>query len=44
MVGLVIVLNVLASPEDKSEESKHSFYGELVQVLNYFLKYHKKFC
>ena len=44
VVGLVIVLNEHVSPEDNSDESKHSFYEELVQVFNYFLKYHIKFC
>jgi hypothetical protein len=44
VVGLVIVLNAHASTEDKSDESKHSFYEELVQVFNYFPKYHIKLC
>jgi len=44
VVGLVIVLNAHASPEDKSDEPKYSFYEEIAQGFNYFLNYHIKFC
>ena len=39
----IIVLNVHAPSEEKSDESKDSFYEELEQVFFYnFLKYHMK--
>ena len=37
-----IVLNVHAPSEEKSDESKDSFYEELEQVLDHFPKYHMK--
>jgi hypothetical protein len=38
----VIVLNVHAPSEKKSDDSKDSFYGELEQVFYHFSKYHMK--
>jgi hypothetical protein len=38
----IIVLNVHAPSEDKSDDSKDSFYGELEHVLDNFPKYHIK--
>ena len=38
----IIVLNVHAPSEDKSDDSKDSFYEELEQVFNNFSKYHTK--
>jgi len=38
----IIVVNVLAPSEEKSEESKDSVYEELELVFGYFLKYHTK--
>jgi len=38
----IIVVNVHASSEEKSDESKYSFYEELEQVFDHFLKYHMK--
>ena len=38
----VIVLNVYAASEEKSDNSKDSFYEELKQVLYNFPKYHMK--
>jgi len=38
----IIVLNVHASSEDKSDDSKDSFYEELVQVSDHFPRYHMK--
>ena len=38
----IIVLNVHAPSEEKSNESKDSFYEELEQVLRHFPKYHMK--
>jgi len=35
-------VNVHAPSEEKSEESKDSFYEELEQVFDHFLKYHMK--
>ena len=35
-------VNVHAPSEDKSDESKDSFYEELEQVFNHFTKYHVK--
>ena len=37
-----IVLNVHAAIEEKSDDSKDSFYGELEQVFDNFPKYHMK--
>jgi hypothetical protein len=37
-----LVLNVHAPSEEKSDDSKDSFYGELEQVFDYFLKYDMK--
>jgi hypothetical protein len=37
-----VVLNVHASNEEKSGDSKDSFCGELEQVFNNFPKYHIK--
>jgi hypothetical protein len=39
----IIVLNVHALSEDKSDDRKDSFYEELERVLNQFLKYHMRF-
>ena len=36
----IIVLNVIAPSEDKSEDSKYSFYEELEQVFDHFPRYH----
>jgi len=38
----IIVINVHAPSEEKSDESKDSFYEELEQVFDNFLKYHMK--
>ena len=38
----VVVLNMCALSEEKSDESKDSFYGELKQVFDHFCKYHMK--
>jgi len=38
----IIVVNVHASSEEKSDEAKDSFYEELEQVFDHFLKYHMK--
>jgi hypothetical protein len=39
-----IVLNVHAPSEDKSDDSKDSFYEELEQIFSYnFPEYHTKF-
>jgi hypothetical protein len=38
----IIVLNVHAPSEEKSDESKDGFYEELKQVFNHFCKYHMK--
>jgi len=38
----VIVLNVHAPTEDKSDDTKDSFYEELEHVFNQFPKYHMK--
>ena len=38
----IIVLNVHAKSEEKSDESKDSFYEELEQVFYNFPKYHIK--
>jgi len=38
----IIVVNVHAPSEEKSDESKHSFYEELEQVFDHFPKYHMK--
>ena len=37
-----IVLNVHAPREEKSDDSKESFYEELEQVFHNFPKYHMK--
>ena len=37
-----IVVNVHAPSEEKSDESKDSFYEELEQVFDHFPKYHMK--
>jgi len=37
-----IVVNVHATSEEKSDESKDSFYEELEQVFDHFPKYHMK--
>jgi len=36
----IIVLNVHAPSDEKSDDSKHSFYEEFEQVFDHFLKYH----
>ena len=36
------VLNVHAPSEDKSNDSKDSFYEEFNQVFDHFLRYHMK--
>ena len=38
----IIVLNVHAPSEKKSDDSKESFYEELEQVFHNFPKYHMK--
>jgi len=38
----IIVLNVQAPKEEKSDDSKYSFYEELEQVFHHFPKYHMK--
>jgi exonuclease III len=38
----IIVLNVHAPAEEKSDDSKDSFYEELEQAFNHFPKYHMK--
>jgi exonuclease III len=38
----IIVLNVHAPPEDKDDDIKGSFYGELEQVYDQFPRYHIK--
>ena len=38
----IVVVNVHAASEEKSDESKDSFYGELEQVFDHFPKYHMK--
>jgi hypothetical protein len=38
----IIVLNVHAPTEDKSDDSKDSFYEELEQVFDHFPRYHIK--
>ena len=38
----IIVVNVHAPSEKKSDESKDSFYEELEQVFHHFPKYHMK--
>ena len=38
----IIVLNVHAPSEDKSDDSKDSFYEELQQVFYHFPRYHMK--
>ena len=39
---IIIVVNVHAPSEEKSDESKDSFYEELEQVFDHFLKHHVK--
>ena len=38
----IIVLNVHATNEEKSDDSKESFYGEFGHVFYHFPKYHTK--
>jgi exonuclease III len=38
----IIVLNVHAPSEEKSDDSKETFYNELKQVFDHFRKYHMK--
>jgi hypothetical protein len=38
----IIVLNVYAPSEEKSNDSKDIFYGELEQVFDHFPKYDMK--
>jgi 5-methylcytosine-specific restriction endonuclease McrBC regulatory subunit McrC len=38
----IIVLNVHAPAEDKTDYVKHSLYEELERVFDKFLKYHMK--
>ena len=38
----IVVLNVHAPSEDKSDDSKDSFYEELEQVFDHFPRYHMK--
>jgi hypothetical protein len=38
----IIVLNVHAPTEDKTDDVKDSFYGELERVFGKFAKYHMK--
>jgi len=37
-----IILNVHAQSQEKSDDSKDSFYDELEQVFDHFPKYHVK--
>ena len=39
-----LVLNEHAPSEEKSDDSKDSFYKELKQVFHHISKYHTKFC
>ena len=39
---LIIVVNVHAPSEDRSDDSKDSFYEELEQVFDHFPRYHIK--
>ena len=39
---IIVVLNVLAPSEEKSDGSKDSSYEELVPAFDNFLKYHMK--
>jgi hypothetical protein len=39
---IMIALNVLAPSEEKSDDSKDSFYEELEQVSYHIAKYHMK--
>ena len=38
----IIVLNMQEPSEDKSDDSKDSFYQKLEQVFNHFPRYHMK--
>jgi hypothetical protein len=38
----IIVLNVYTPTEEKSDDSKDSFYEELEEVFDHFPKYHMK--
>jgi len=38
----IVAVNVHAPSEEKSDESKDSFYEELEQVFDHFLRYHMK--
>jgi hypothetical protein len=38
----IVVLNAHAPTEEKSDDSKHSFYKELEQIFDHFPKYHMK--
>jgi len=38
----IILLNVHPPSEDKSDDSKDSFYEELEQVFDHFPRYHRK--
>jgi hypothetical protein len=40
----IIVLNVHAPTEDKTDDVKDSLYEELERVFDKFSKYHMKFC
>jgi hypothetical protein len=40
----IIVLNVHAQTEDKTDDVKGSFYVELEREFDNFPTYHKKFC
>jgi hypothetical protein len=40
----IIVLNVHAPTEDKTDDVKDSFYEELERVFDKLPKYHMKFC
>jgi len=42
LVSHIIVLNVHAPTEDKSDITKNSFYKELEHVFDQFSKYHMK--
>ena len=39
----IIVLNVHAPSEQKSDDSKDSYYEELVQVFEHFPKYYRNY-
>jgi hypothetical protein len=40
----IIVLNVHAPTEDKTDDVKDNFYEELERIFNKFPKYNRQFC